>query len=47
VTVFQWSKQPQEEFRQLAAAAIVILLAITLFANAVAILLRNRFERTW
>jgi phosphate transport system permease protein len=47
VTVFQWSKQPQEEFRQLAAAAIVVLLAITLFANAVAILLRNRFERTW
>jgi phosphate transport system permease protein len=47
VTVFQWSKQPQEEFGQLAAAAIVVLLAITLFANAVAILLRNRFERTW
>jgi phosphate transport system permease protein len=47
VTVFQWSKQPQEEFRQLAAAAIVVLLAVTLFANAVAILLRNRFERTW
>jgi phosphate transport system permease protein len=47
VTVFQWSKQPQEEFRALAAAAIVVLLVITLFANAVAILLRNRFERTW
>jgi phosphate transport system permease protein len=47
VTVFQWSKQPQEEFRALAAAAIVVLLVVTLFANAVAILLRNRFERTW
>jgi phosphate transport system permease protein len=47
LTVFQWAKQPQEEFRQLAAAAIVVLLAVTLFANAVAILLRNRFERTW
>jgi phosphate transport system permease protein len=47
VTIFQWSKQPQDEFRALAAAAIVVLLVVTLFANAVAILLRNRFERTW
>jgi phosphate transport system permease protein len=46
VTIFQWSKLPQEEFRGgLAAAAIAILLAVTLFANAVAILLRNRYER--
>jgi phosphate transport system permease protein len=45
--VFQWAKQPQDEFRQLAAAAIVVLLAVTLFANTVAILLRNRFERNW
>ena len=47
VTVFQWSKLPQEEFRQLAAAAIVVLLAVTLFANAVAILLRNRYDKAW
>ena len=47
LTVFQWAKQPQEEFRQLAAAAIVVLLAVTLFANAVAVFLRNRFERSW
>jgi phosphate transport system permease protein len=47
LTVFQWAKQPQEEFRQLAAAAIVVLLAVTLFANGVAVFLRNRFERSW
>lgn len=47
LTVFQWSRLPQEEFRHLAAAAIVALLVVTLFANAVAILLRNRFERSW
>jgi phosphate transport system permease protein len=47
LTVFQWAKQPQEAFQQLAAAAIVVLLAVTLFANTVAILLRNRFERSW
>ena len=47
LTVFQWAKAPQEAFQQLAAAAIVVLLAVTLFANTVAILLRNRFERSW
>ena len=47
LTVFQWSKQPQEEFRALAAAAIVVLLVVTLLANAIAIVLRNRYERTW
>jgi phosphate transport system permease protein len=47
VTVFQWAKESRDAFRQLSAAAIIILLAVTLFANAVAILLRNRFERSW
>ena len=47
VTIFQWSRLPQEEFRQLAAAAIVVLLVVTLFANAVAIVLRTRYERAW
>ena len=47
LTVFQWSKQPQEEFRALAAAAIVVLLVVTLMANAIAVVLRNRYERNW
>jgi phosphate transport system permease protein len=47
ITIFQWSKQPQEEFRALAAAAILVLLAVTLFANAVAVILRNRYEQKW
>jgi phosphate transport system permease protein len=47
LTVFQWSKQPQDEFRALAAAAIVALLFVTLLANAVAVILRNRYERRW
>ena len=47
LTVFQWSRLPQDEFRALTAAAIVALLVVTLFANAVAIVLRNRFERSW
>ncbi|HEX6868478.1 MAG TPA: phosphate ABC transporter permease PstA [Candidatus Limnocylindrales bacterium] len=47
LTVYQWSKQPQEEFRALAAAAIIVLLVVTLLANTVAVLLRNRYERSW
>jgi phosphate transport system permease protein len=47
VTVFDWSRQPGEDFRALAAAAIVVLLVILLTANAAAIILRNRYERRW
>lgn len=47
VIVFGWSTRPQDDFRTLTAAAIVVLLIVTLFANAVAILLRNKYERTW
>ena len=39
--------RPQEGFRADAAAAIVALLVITLFANAIAIYFRNRYEQTW
>ena len=45
--VFSWSKQPQEEFRALTAAAIIVLLAVILAVNAAAILLRNRYDRRW
>lgn len=45
VTVFDWARRPQADFRELTAAAIVVLLVITLLANAIAIVLRNRFER--
>jgi phosphate transport system permease protein len=44
--VFQFSRQPGNDFvNQVAPATIVVLLAFTLAANTVAIVLRNRFER--
>jgi phosphate transport system permease protein len=46
VTIFDFARRPQEEFRALTAAAIVVLLVVTLLANAIAILLRNRYERS-
>jgi phosphate transport system permease protein len=45
IQIFQWTARPQDVFRNIAAAAIVVLLALLLSMNASAILLRNRFSR--
>lgn len=47
VQIYQWIGRPQEEFRLLAAAGIIVLLVILLTMNAVAIWLRNRYQRRW
>jgi phosphate transport system permease protein len=47
VQIYQWIQRPQEEFRTLAAAAIIVLLVILLTLNAFAIWLRNHYERRW
>ena len=47
MTVYDWARKPQEEFRALTSAAIIALLVITLFFNALAILLRNRYQKQW
>ncbi|HET9085804.1 MAG TPA: phosphate ABC transporter permease PstA [Candidatus Limnocylindrales bacterium] len=47
VIVFDWARKPQEEFRALTSAAIIVLLLVTVIANAFAIILRNRYERRW
>ena len=45
--VYDWARKPQDEFRALTAAAIIVLLAVTLLANAIAIVLRNRYQQKW
>jgi phosphate transport system permease protein len=45
--IFSWARQPGDEWAQLTAAAIVVLLAVILIVNLGAILLRNRYERKW
>ena len=45
IQIYQWTSRPQDEFRSLAAAAILVLLIILLSLNASAIFLRNRFSR--
>jgi phosphate transport system permease protein len=45
VIIFRWASLPQEEFRHLTSAAIVVMLVLLLAVNATAIILRNRYER--
>lgn len=47
VQIYNWIRQPQTEFRLLAAAAIIVLLVIMLCLNAVAIVIRNRYQKRW
>lgn len=47
IQIFNWAGQPQEEFQQVAAAAIIVLLGMLLLMNALAIVIRNRFQRRW
>jgi len=43
--IYQWTSRPQDQFRNIAAAAILVLLILLLTLNATAILLRNRYSR--
>lgn len=45
VQIYQWTARPQAEFRNIAAAAILVLMVLLLSLNASAVLLRNRFSR--
>ena len=45
--IFSWVSQPKEAFQEKAAAAIVVLLVMLLLLNAVAIWLRNRYQKRW
>lgn len=45
--IFAYVKKPQEDFQDLAAAAILVLIVLIFVVNLAAILLRNRYERRW
>jgi phosphate transport system permease protein len=47
ILVYNWTLRPQEEFRVAASAAIVVLLVILLAMNALAIFLRNKYQKRW
>ncbi len=45
IVIYNWARQPQEEFVALTAAGIVVLLVTLLLVNTAAIIARDRFER--
>ncbi len=42
IQIFNWISRPQDEFRGLAAAGIIVLLAVLLTMNTIAVYIRNR-----
>ena len=47
VQVFLWSDEVSRGFVEKTSAAIIVLLAFLMAMNALAIYLRNKFERRW
>jgi phosphate transport system permease protein len=45
IQIFNWVSRPQAAFAENAAAGIIVLLALLLVMNAVAIVLRDRFQK--
>ncbi|WP_244928957.1 phosphate ABC transporter permease PstA [Nocardioides sp. W7] len=47
IQIYNLTSQSQEEFRVAASAAIIVLLVMILGLNALAIVIRNKFQRSW
>ncbi|WP_156927268.1 phosphate ABC transporter permease PstA [Azospirillum halopraeferens] len=47
VQIFMWADSPERAFLERTSAAIMILLGFLIAMNAVAVLLRKKFERRW
>jgi phosphate transport system permease protein len=47
VQIYLWADSPERAFVEKTSAAIIILLVFLIVMNAVAVFLRNRFERRW
>jgi len=45
IQIFNWVSRPQAAFKENAAAGILVLLALLLTMNAIAIVLRDRYQR--
>ncbi|MBF0709286.1 phosphate ABC transporter permease PstA [Guptibacillus hwajinpoensis] len=45
IQIFNWTSRPQTEFHDVAAAGIIVLLAMLLIMNSIAVLIRNKFSK--
>ncbi|MTG90267.1 phosphate ABC transporter permease PstA [Cellulosimicrobium sp. BIT-GX5] len=47
IQIYGWTSAPQAGFHELAAATSILLVGILLVMNALAIVIRNRYQRRW
>lgn len=47
IQIFNWASQPQKAFQEVASAAIILMLVLLLIMNALAIVIRNRYQNRW
>jgi phosphate transport system permease protein len=47
VQIFNYALRPQDEFKVVAAAGVILMLIVLLAMNSFAIWLRNRYEQQW
>ncbi|HEX6246505.1 MAG TPA: phosphate ABC transporter permease PstA [Nocardioidaceae bacterium] len=47
IQIFNWASQPQPAFQHVASAAIIVMLFLLLVMNALAIFIRNRYQKRW
>jgi phosphate transport system permease protein len=47
IQIYNWASQPQEAFHSVASAAIIVMLALLLVMNALAVIIRNRYQNRW
>ncbi len=45
IQIYNWTGRPQEEWQYVAAAGIIVLLVVLLMMNAIAVGIRNKFQK--
>ena len=45
IQIFNWASRPQQEFHELAAAGILVLLLALLMMNSIAVYIRHKSEK--
>lgn len=47
IQIFSWTSRPQDDFRAIAAAGIIVLLIVLLTMNMLAVYLRNKYQKRY
>ncbi|WP_426983889.1 phosphate ABC transporter permease PstA [Brevibacillus borstelensis] len=47
IQIYSWTSKPQDEFRAIAAAGIIVLLIVLFTLNATAVYLRNKYQKRY